>query len=91
LAVQLAGIIGKTQTEQRSKGSSGQIELYPSDIEQFTIFLPSLDEQNVIGNKMIEAYKARQRALVLVDEATRAVEIAIEQDKAAAMANLAAN
>jgi len=91
LSVQLASIIGKMQTEQRSKGSSGQIELYPSDIEQFTIFLPSLDKQNVISRKLLEAHQARQRALALVAEATRAVEIAIEQDETAGMAYIEAN
>lgn len=42
LAIQLAGSIGQLQAEQHTRGSSGQVELYPDDIRKFLIFRGSL-------------------------------------------------
>lgn len=46
LAMQLAGSIGQLQTEQHTRGSSGQVELYPDDIRKFLIFRGTVWFQN---------------------------------------------
>ncbi len=38
VAIQLTGSVGQLQAEQHTRGSSGQVELYPDDIRKFLIF-----------------------------------------------------
>lgn len=78
LAVQLGSTIGKLQVEQRFKGSSGQIELYPTDINEFLIYLAPTPIQKQIKEQVIEAHNARCNAARLLTEAKRAIEAAIE-------------
>lgn len=89
LSVYLNTIAGQWQVEKYLRGSSGQIELYPSDIAQFKIFLAPDTVQQNIREFVISAFSARHQAFALLDAAKRAVEIAIEKDEACALAYLA--
>jgi len=73
------------QVEQRLYGSSGQIELYPSDIADFTIWSAPKSLQAEVHQAVNKGFAAKQRAAQLLESAKRAVEIAIEQNEAAAM------
>lgn len=89
LAVFLNSLAGQLQVRKWLHGSSGQIELYPSDIAQFVVWLaPEAIQQSI--RKAIEAAAInRRRAIGLLDAAKRAVEIAIEDSEDAALRYLA--
>jgi type I restriction enzyme M protein len=89
LSVLLNSLVGQQQVSKWLHGSSGQIELYPSDIAQFIVWIaPDAIQQSI--RKTVEAgLDARAHALELLDAAKRAVEIAIEDSEAAALAYLA--
>lgn len=90
LSVFLNSMAGQWQVEQRLRGSSGQIELYPNDIGQFKVWIAPAAVQAKI-RKLVEAsYEQRQRTARLLDAAIRAVEIAIEQDEKSGLAYLEA-
>ena len=79
---------GQWQVEQRLRGSSGQIELYPTDIAQFKVWIAPTSVQADIRRSVEASYAQKQRATKLLDAAKRAVEIAIEDSEAAALAYL---
>jgi len=85
LSVYLNTIAGQWQVEKYLRGSSGQIELYPVDIDRFKIFLASDAVQQEIRGFVIAAFSARHKARILLEAAKRAVEIAIEQSEGEAM------
>jgi type I restriction enzyme M protein len=85
LSVQLNSIIGQLQTEKYQKGSSGQIELYPSDINQFIIWDAPKEIQSQIKNYIEQAEKLEKQSKHLLSLAKQAVEIAIEQSEEAAL------
>ena len=85
LAVFLNSIAGQLQVEQRLRGSSGQIELYPSDIAEFQVWLAPKSLQTDVRNQVEQSFTERQRASLLLDAAKRAVEIAIEDSEKAAL------
>lgn len=85
LSVQLNSLIGQMQVDQYFKGSSGQIELYPSEIKEFRIWLAPIETQKQISQHIQSAHAARQEAQELLDRAKRAVEIAIEESELAAL------
>jgi type I restriction enzyme M protein len=85
LAVFLNSIAGQFQVEQRLRGSSGQIELYPNDIAQFTLWQAPIVLQKEIRRIVEESFSFKQCATHLLESAKRAVEIAIEQNEAAAL------
>lgn len=89
LALYLNSIAGQYQVDQHFKGSSGQIELYPSDIANF--WCPELDIaiQKKIDKLAQQSFTLKAKSERLLEAAKRAVEIAIEQDEAAGMAYLA--
>lgn len=91
LAVFLNSLAGQLQVEQRFRGSSGQIELYPNDIAQFTIWVAPENIQAQVRQSIEASFQAKQRAAQLLDAAKRAVEIAIEDSEATALAYLAVN
>lgn len=84
LSVQLNSLIGQMQVEQYFKGSSGQIELYPTEIKEFRIWLAPPKIQQQIKSQLEQAHQSRQEAQALLTKAKRAVEVAIEEgeDKA---------
>ncbi len=85
LSVFLNSMAGQWQVEQRLRGSSGQIELYPGDISAFTVWLAPAAVQSNIRHLVLRSFEQKQRATQLLDAAKRAVEIAIEDSEAAAM------
>ena len=89
LALYLNSIAGQYQVDQHFKGSSGQIELYPTDIANF--WCPELDQttQQKIDKLAQQSFTLKAQSARLLEAAKRAVEIAIEQDEAAGMAFLA--
>lgn len=89
LAVFLNSLAGRLQVDQRLRGSSGQIELYPADIAEFQIWIAPKSLQLDIRRLVEQSYAHRQHAARLLDAAKRAVEIAIEDSEAAALAYLA--
>lgn len=88
LAVFLNSLAGQLQVEQRFRGSSGQIELYPNDIAQFSIWVAPEHIQAQVRQSVEASFQAKQRATQLLDAAKHAVEIAIEDSEAAALAYL---
>lgn len=85
LSVFINSLGGQLQVEQRLHGSSGQIELYPTDIANFTIWLAPEAIQQEIRQAVESGFAAKQRATQLLEAAKRAVEIAIEDSEAAAL------
>lgn len=88
LAVFLNSMAGQLQVDQRLRGSSGQIELYPADIAEFQIWVAPKPLQLDIRRQVEQSFAQRQRANQLLDAARRAVEIAVEDSEAAARAYL---
>ncbi len=89
LAVFLNSRLGQLQIERHIKGSSGQIELYPNDIAKIVVWRAPEDVQSLVRAAIVDAFAQEHRAKELLDAAKRAVEIAIEDSEAAAMAFLA--
>lgn len=88
LSMFLNSIAGQFQVEQRLRGSSGQIELYPNDISDFRVWIAPTAIQKLIREHVEQSFAQRQRATQLLDAAKRAVEIAIEDSEAAALTYL---
>ena len=88
LSMFLNSIAGQFQVEQRLRGSSGQIELYPNDIAEFRVWVAPKALQQSIRKQVEHSFAQKQRATQLLDAAKRAVEIAIEDSEAAALAYL---
>ena len=88
LSVFLNSMAGQWQVEERLRGSSGQIELYPADIAQFTVWIAPPSVQIEIRRLVEKGHEQKQRANQLLDAAKRAVEIAIEDGEADALAYL---
>ena len=88
LSVFLNSMAGQWQVEQRLRGSSGQIELYPNDIAQFRVWIAPTSVQAEIRRAVEMSHAAKRRATHLLEAAKRAVEIAIEESETAAMVYL---
>jgi len=86
LSVYLNSIAGKYQVDKYFKGSSGQIELYPKDIDNFYIPLINEETQNQIAELVQQSFTLKAESERLLATAKRAVEIAIETDEQTAMA-----
>lgn len=84
-SLQFNSMIGQMQVEKYFKGSSGQIELYPSEIKEFHIWIAEQSIQQEIKSLLDNANLARQTAQTSLEQAKRAVEIAIEDSEAAAI------
>ena len=78
LSVYLSSPTGLMQTDKWLSGSSGQIELYPSAIARFLVYLPSMDSQESVARLVQQSYDARRKAKTLLDEAKAKVEELIE-------------
>lgn len=91
LAVQLNSIIGKLQVEKYYKGSSGQIELYPNDIEKFIVWNPNPKVQLHIRAIIEESDKLRIRSELLLSLAKQAAEIGIRDGEWKAIEYINAN
>jgi len=73
------------QVDKFYKGSSGQIELYSSDINQFIVWAASKEIQTKIADYVLQAYKLEKQSKELLEAAKQAVEIAIEKGEEKAM------
>lgn len=65
---------GRTQFEQRVRGSTGQTEIYPQDIEKIRILLPSENDQTFIREKILEQFALLDEADSLQRESIEEVE-----------------
>lgn len=90
LACFLNAVPGQQQTEQYWTGSSGQIELRIESVENFVVWDAPSTLQQQIRETIEAAHTARRQAKRLLEAAKRAVEVAIEEGEAAALAYLAA-
>ncbi len=88
LAVFLNSPLGQWQIERHIKGSSGQVELYPSDIARIMIWDAPDAVQQSVRAAILSAFDEERCANDLLEAAKRAVEIAIEDGEPAAMAYL---
>jgi len=91
LAVYLNSIAGRYQVEKYFKGSSGQIELYPKDIDCFYVPLVDMAIQIDIEKLVNESFRLKAESNHLLGVAKRAVEIAIEKDEAAGIEYIRGN
>ena len=89
LSVFLNCLTGKCQVEKRIHGSSGQIELYPADIDRFIVWIAPRNLQALNRGHVINAYEAKNKTKILLEGGKRAVEIAIEESEGATMSFLA--
>jgi type I restriction enzyme S subunit len=85
LAAQLNSMVGQMQVDQYFKGSAGQIELYPTDIKKFRIWLAPKETQHDIRKYIESGHRDREQAQAMLDHAKRSVEIAIEDSEAVAL------
>ena len=85
VAFVINSFVGRLQTEKLSAGSAQQ-ELYPKDLTQFYIPFIAVEHQNKIEELIIESENLKTLSKQLLAIAKRGVEIAIEQDEAAALA-----
>jgi type I restriction enzyme M protein len=85
LSAYLNSLLGQMQVQRYLKGSSGQTELYPSDVAEFVIWLAPDNIQESIRQAVLDAFAAERRAGQYLEGAKRAVEIAIEQDETAGL------
>ena len=88
LAVFLNSPLGQWQIKRYIKGSSGQIELYPRDIAKIVFWDAPTEIQTTVHNAVLSAFTEERCAQELLEAAKRAVEIAMENGEAAAMAFL---
>ena len=68
---------GRLQFEQRVRGSTGQTEIYPRDIEQILAVIPAADDQRSIRGMMLDQFAALARADGLKEQAVRDVDALI--------------
>jgi hypothetical protein len=76
---------GKYQVVNYFKGSIGQIELYPKDIENFFIHLIDEDTRAQIADLLQESLTLKAESERLLETTKRAFEIAIETDEQTAI------
>jgi hypothetical protein len=85
LACFLNTLPGQMQTERGWTGSSGQIELRPDVIADYRIWKAPPEVQQQIRSLIGQSHTSRKQAKRLLENAKRAVEIAIEASEAAAI------
>jgi len=78
LSVYLNALPGIYQAEKFASGS-GQRHIYPGDVKQFLVHLPSQELQKKVADLVLQSYQARKKAKALLEEAKRKVEEAIEE------------
>ena len=88
LAAFLRSAAGQMQIERFITGATGQLHLYPRDVAKFWVPNLPLADQQRFAVLAQEASNFKARAVQLFDAAKRAVEIAIEDSEAAALAYL---
>lgn len=74
---------GLLQFEQNLRGSSGQIEIYPSDIEKILIPEFLFEYQNEIGEYVKKAFELKELSKSLYDQAEKILARELKLDKIA--------
>jgi len=77
LSVYLNSLLGILQAEKFASGS-GQRHIYPDNISQFVVHLPSEEFQRHIADLVAQSWEARQKARQLLEEAKHKVEDLVE-------------
>jgi hypothetical protein len=90
LALFLGALPGKMQIQQQSNGGV-QPEINQPALKSILVPIPPQDVQKEIRRLILDARKLREASNRLLDVAKRTVEIAIEQDEAAALAYIEEN
>jgi type I restriction enzyme M protein len=85
LSIYINSIAGQYQVEKYLKGSSGQTELYPKDIDNFWVWEAPEEIQQKIKNKVEEAHQKREQSKHLLEIAKTGVEKAIEENEKVAI------
>ncbi|WP_155647424.1 restriction endonuclease subunit S [Burkholderia territorii] len=85
LSVFLNSPAGQWQVEQRLRGSSGQIELYPGDIARFRVWVAPKDIQRKVRRAVEHSFEQKQRSTRLLKSAIQVVNSAIEDSESAAL------
>ncbi len=88
LAAYLRSELGQLQIERYITGATGQLHLYPRDVEKFLIPILSKTEQQKFELLHNEARKLKTSSGTLLEAAKRVVEIAIEDGEATAFTYL---
>lgn len=85
LAAYLRSELGQLQIDRYITGATGQLHLYPKDVEKF--FVPVLADEVQEQFERLHAHSltSKKRSRALLDAAKRAVEIAIEDGEDAAL------
>jgi len=78
LSVYLNSQAGQIQVNKYQRGSSGQIELYPHDIQKFLVWEAPKEIQKKIGDMVRKAYVMEKQSKQLIEEAKSRVEQLIE-------------
>ncbi len=85
LSIYINSIAGQYQVEKYLKGSSGQTELYPKDIDNFWVWEAPDEIQQRIKNRVEEAHQKREQSKQLLEIAKTGVEKAIEENEKVAI------
>lgn len=88
LAAFLRSPVGQMQIERYITGATGQQHLYAKSVARFWVPLISAEAQNEFERMADAASISKLRVHQLLDVAKRAVEIAIENNEATALAYL---
>lgn len=88
LATYLRSMFGQMQIDRYITGATGQLHLNPKDVEKFFIPIIPTADQMAFERLSYEISETKDRASSLLSAAKRAVEIAIEDSEAAAIAFL---
>jgi restriction endonuclease S subunit len=78
LSVYLNAVPGVYQAEKFASGS-GQRHIYPDNVKQFLVYLPSQQFQQRMADLVLQSYQAHKKAKALLEEAKRKVERSIEE------------
>ena len=90
VAFVLNSFVGRIQTERHLSGTA-QPELYPRNIDNFLIPLVSDDVQSAITTNVRQSNELFSRTVQLLESATSAVDIAIQESESAAFSFLDAS
>ena len=90
LGIALNSIIGRMQGDKEKSGIA-QPYIYAKSLRKFKIPIASPAKQSEIAALITQSFNLKKQSEHLLEVAKRAVEIAIEQDEAAAMAWIAAH
>lgn len=89
LAAFLRSVAGQMQIQHYITGATGQLHLYPKDVATFWVPMISKEQQLAFEELAHQIRDRNTKANTLLEAAKRAVEIAIEDSEAAALAYLA--